>query len=55
MYHVDNVYTKPPYNYNWITDHVHNHALPVDQTFYRDIFANGSKASMRMFEQVSEC
>ena len=31
------------------------HALPVDQDFYRDIFANGSKAGIKMFEQDFFC
>ena len=45
---------KARYNYTWAVDAGApggGSALPVDKMFYRDIFANGSKARMKMFEQ----
>ena len=29
-------------------------AIPLDPRFYRELFANGSKIGMKMFEQVWE-
>ena len=54
MYSPGNIYAKPPYSYKWKVDDTH-HALPMDQAFYDDLFANGSKADMVMFEQDFLC
>merc|ERR1719397_1535530 len=45
-YSADNVYRD---SYNWVLDSK-KHAIPVDKNFYRDIFRNGTKAGMVMFE-----
>jgi hypothetical protein len=44
------------YNYTWAVDvnaTVGPTAIPIDAQFYRDAFANGSHAQMKMFEQVT--
>ena len=52
-YSAENVYRQAG-KYDWKVD-AGTHALPVDPEFYRDIFTNGSKAGMKMFEQDFFC
>ena len=51
MYSPDNVYRK---QYNWVVDDT-NHALPVDERFYADLFSNTTKIGITMFEQDFLC
>jgi hypothetical protein len=52
-YSGDNIYNETA-RYNWKVD-AQKHALPVSRDFYDDIFANGTAAGMRMFEQDFLC
>lgn len=51
MYNPHNVYRA---KYNWKVDDT-NHAIPMDEQFYRDMFSNGTRAGMRHFEQDFLC
>jgi hypothetical protein len=60
MYSAENDYItdRERYNYTWAVDvdaTVGPTAIPLDVQFYRDAFANGSHAQMRMFEQDFLC
>eukprot|EP00039_Didymoeca_costata_P008485 m.112767 g.112767 ORF g.112767 m.112767 type:complete len:859 (-) comp14102_c0_seq2:80-2656(-) len=54
MYSATNVYINNP-DYEWLIDETKNNTIPLGQKFYDDIFANGSKAQMAMFEQDFLC
>lgn len=47
----------PPSNrYKWRVDPVHSQsAIPLDPKFYLDLFKNGTKIGMKMFEQDFLC
>jgi hypothetical protein len=60
MYSASNDYITDHerYNYTWAVDldaTVGPTAIPLDVQFYRDAFANGSRAQMKMFEQDFLC
>ena len=52
-YNANNVYIKAG-QYRWHTD-AKGHAIPLDVEFFRDIFTNGTRAGMKMFEQDFLC
>eukprot|EP00038_Savillea_parva_P003767 m.130016 g.130016 ORF g.130016 m.130016 type:complete len:666 (+) comp11274_c1_seq2:922-2919(+) len=52
MYAAQNDYSD---QYTWLVDDVYGSSIPLDVQFYRDLFANGSKAQMKMFEQDFLC
>ena len=57
MYSAHNEYLSDP-RYTWAVDTeapLGGSALPLSAEFYRDLFRNGSKAQMRMFEQDFLC
>jgi len=57
MYSAHNEYISDP-RYTWAVDTeapLGGSALPLSVEFYRDLFRNGSKAQMRMFEQDFLC
>jgi hypothetical protein len=60
MYAATNVYITDSerYNYSWAIDSaapLGGSAVPTDVNFYRDMFRNGSRAQMKMFEQDFLC
>eukprot|EP01064_Diplonema_japonicum_P023541 TRINITY_DN33977_c0_g1_i1.p1 TRINITY_DN33977_c0_g1~~TRINITY_DN33977_c0_g1_i1.p1 ORF type:complete len:756 (+),score=94.55 TRINITY_DN33977_c0_g1_i1:52-2319(+) len=48
-YNVNTIYRHAPYNYSFLVSATNS--LPVDKQFYDDLFANGTKIGMKMFEQ----
>ena len=57
MYSAHNEYISDP-RYTWAIDTeapLGGSALPLSVEFFRDVFRNGSKAQMRMFEQDFLC
>ena len=41
--------------YTWAVDNTTGHVLPISHEFYDDLFANGTRAGMIMFEQDFLC
>lgn len=53
MYYKENVWS---HDYHWKIDDMKNEsAIPLDPNFYKDLFANGTKIGMKMFEQDFLC
>lgn len=53
MYAKENVWAQ---DYTWKVDEIRGKsAIPLDPRFYKDLFANGTKIGMKMFEQDFLC